>query len=314
MSTPTKSDIEKAHERIQPYIHRTPVLTCESLNSMVGGELFFKPENFQKVGAFKMRGAANAVFSTPKDQRTRGFACHSSGNHGQAVARASQLAGVPAYIVMPKNSNKVKINAVKGYGAEVILCEPNDASRQSTCDEVVEGTGAQFVHPFDDYRIITGQATASKELIEDVEHLDFLTCPIGGGGLCAGTSLSAKYFGTNIQVIGSEPENVNDAFLSFQKGEIDPGHPKPTLADGLRTCVGEKTFAIIKDNVTDVLTVTEEEMIDAMKLVWERMKILIEPSCAVPFASILKHKERFAGKRTGIILTGGNVDLNNLPF
>lgn len=314
MPTPSQSDIEQAHERILPYIHQTPVLTCQALDEMVGGKLFFKPENFQKVGAFKMRGAANAVFSTPEGERTNGFACHSSGNHGQAVARAAKMAGVPAYIVMPKSSNQVKIEAVKGYGARVILCEPNDQSRQGTCDEVVARTGAQFIHPFDDYRIISGQATAAKELIEEVEDLDFITCPVGGGGLCAGTSLSAKYFGENIQVVGSEPENVNDAYLSFRTGSIDPGNPKPTLADGLRTCVGEKTFEIIKENVADILTVTEEEMISAMKLIWERMKILIEPSCAVPFASILANKELFQGKRIGVILTGGNVDLNNLPF
>lgn len=311
---PSKSDIERAHERIKPHIHQAPVLTSTAINDQIGGEVFFKCENFQKVGAFKMRGAANAVFSTPDEERSNGFACHSSGNHGQAVALASKNAGVSAYIVMPDNSNPIKVQAVKGYGAEVVLCKPGDQSRQSTCDEIIAKTGANFVHPFDDYRIIAGQATASKELLEEVPDLDFLACPIGGGGLCAGTALSASYFSNGAKVIGSEPENVNDAYLSFQKGEIDCGDPRPTLADGLRTCVGQKTFAIIKEKVSDVQTVTEEQMIQAMKLVWERMKILIEPSCAVPLAAILANKDVYAGKRTGVILTGGNVDLSQLPF
>jgi len=261
-----------------------------------------------------MRGAANAVFSIPEKERTKGFATHSSGNHGQAVARAAKLANAPAYIVMPNNSNQVKLDAVAGYGADVVLCEPNDVSRQNTCNEIVERTGAHFIHPFDDYRIIAGQATASKELFDKIPDLDVITCPIGGGGLAAGTCLSAKYFSTKTRVIGTEPEAVNDAYLSFQKGEIDPGNPQPTLADGLRTTVGKKTFEIIKENLDSILTVTEEEMIDAMKLVWERMKILIEPSSAVPLAAILKNKRQFENQRVGIIITGGNVDIKNLPL
>lgn len=311
---PSKKDIEQAHERIQSYIHITPVLTSSSIDEIAGCSLFFKCENFQKIGAFKMRGAANAVFSMPAEDRTKGFATHSSGNHGQAVARAAKLAGVPAYIVMPKNSNKLKLAAVAGYGADVILCEPNDASRQGTCDDIVERTGAHFIHPFDDYRIIAGQATASKELIEEISDLDIITCPIGGGGLASGTCLSANYFSPNIRVIGTEPEAVNDAFLSFEKGEIEPGNPQPTLADGLRTTVGEKTFEVIKENMDSVLTVSEDEMVAAMKLVWERMKILIEPSSAVPLAAILKNKAHFENRRVGIIVTGGNVDVENLPL
>lgn len=311
---PSRSDIEEAHQLITPYVHRTPILTSSAINEMAGSEVFFKSENFQKIGAFKMRGAANAVFSTSEDERAKGFACHSSGNHGQAVAKASALAGVPAYVVMPKNSNKVKIEAVRGYGAEVILCEPNDLARRSACDEIVERTGAQLVHPFDDPRIIAGQATTAKELIEDVADLDIITCPIGGGGLCAGTSLSANYFGNEIDVIGTEPDHLNDAFLSFQKGEIDPGDPKPSIADGLRTVVGELTFSIIKDNVKAVLTVSEQEMVDAMRVVWERMKMIIEPSSAVPLAAVLKYPDTFKGKRIGLIVTGGNVDVNDLPF
>ena len=293
MPIPEQADIEHAHVRIQSYIHKTPVLSSSSIDEMAGCSIFFKCENFQKIGAFKMRGAANVVFSMNPTERTKGFATHSSGNHGQAVARAAKLADVPAYVVMPNNSSKVKLAAVKGYGAEIILCEPVDNSRQETCDQVIERTGAHFIHPFEDYRIIAGQATASKELIEEIPDLDIITCPIGGGGLASGTCLSAKYFSPETRVIGTEPEAVNDAYLSFQKGQIDPGNPKPTLADGLRTTIGEKTFEIIKDHLDRVLTVSEDEMIEAMQLVWERMKILIEPSSAVPLAAVLNHKEQF---------------------
>ena len=261
-----------------------------------------------------MRGAANAVFSTDIANRQKGFAAHSSGNHGQAVARAAQLAGVPAYIVMPNNSNQVKLDAVRGYGAEVTLCEPFDKDRQQTCEQVVKRTGAQLVHPFEDYRIVVGQATASKELIEEIPDLDIVVCPIGGGGLAAGSCLSMEYFSPKTQVIGTEPEAVNDAYLSLQKGQVDPGNPQPTIADGLRTTIGEKTFGIIRERMESVLTVSENEMIEAMKTVWERMKILIEPSSAVPIAAVFKHKEQFQNKQVGIIITGGNVDLKNLPF
>ncbi len=312
--SPSAAAIEQAHERIRSYIHRTPVLTSQSIDKLAGCELFFKCENFQKIGAFKMRGATNAVFSTPDEHRQKGFVTHSSGNHGQAVAKAAQLADAPAYIVMPKNSSKVKLEAVRGYGAEMILCEPNDQDRQGNADRIQRESGATFIHPFDNLQVIAGQATAAKELMEEVADLDIVTCPIGGGGLCAGTALAAHYFGKNVRVIGSEPENVNDAFLSFKSGIRQKGNPTPTLADGLRTQVGELTFPIIKAHLTDVYTCTEEEMIAAMKLVWERMKIVIEPSCAVPLAAILAHPEAFKGKRVGVILTGGNVDLTQLPF
>ena len=311
---PSAQDILNSHERIKAYIHETPVMSSSEINGMAGCELFFKCDNFQKIGAFKMRGAANAVFSTPHAERKNGFVTHSSGNHGQAVAKAAQQAGVPAYIVMPKNSSRVKLEAVGGYGAEVVLCEPNDADRQGNADRIQKEKGATFIHPFDNLHVIAGQATASKELMDDFPDLDIITCPIGGGGLCAGTALSAHYFGKGIKVIGSEPENVNDAFLSFQSGERQKGNPKPTLADGLRTQVGEITFPIIKAHVSEVMTVTEEQMIAAMKLVWERMKIIIEPSCAVPLAAILAHPEYFKDTKVGVILTGGNVDLTQLPF
>ncbi|MCP4458018.1 MAG: pyridoxal-phosphate dependent enzyme, partial [Cytophagales bacterium] len=294
---PTKAEIEQAHKRIHPFVHKTPILTSTSIDKIAGCSLFFKCENFQKVGAFKMRGAANAVFSVSPQDRVNGFATHSSGNHGQAVAKAARLADVPAYVVMPHNSIKVKIEAVKGYGAEVVLCEPNDRSREDTCNDLIEKTNARFVHPFEDSRIIAGQATVSKELIEEVPNLDVLTCPIGGGGLASGTCLSAKHFSPSTIIIGTEPEAVNDAYLSFQKGQIDAGNLKYTVADGLRTTIGNLTFEIIKQYMDSILTVSEDELIDAMKLVWERMKILIEPSSAVPLAAILKHKERFENKR-----------------
>lgn len=311
---PTQTEIEQAHKRIKPYIHKTPILTSVSINEMAGCSLFFKCENFQKIGAFKMRGAANAVFSLEPEDREKGFAAHSSGNHGQAVARAAKLAGVPAYIVMPSNSSQVKLDAVQGYGAEVSLCEPVDDARQQMCDDIVKRTGAHPIHPFEDYRIIGGQATAAKELIEEISDLDIITCPIGGGGLASGTCLSVNYFSPTTIVIGTEPETVNDAYLSFQKGMIDPGNPKPTIADGLRTTIGKLTFDIIKQNMDSIFTVSEDEMIDAMKLIWERMKILIEPSSAVPLAAILKNRARFENKRVGIIITGGNVDIKNLPL
>ncbi len=311
---PSLSDIKRAHQRIHQYILRTPVLTSNSIDEMTGARVFFKCENFQKVGSFKMRGASNMIFGFRPEERVQGFATHSSGNHAQAVALASKLADSKAYVVMPKDSTNVKVNAVKDYGAEIIFCEPNEKSRQDTCDEVIEKTGAVFIHPFDDYRIIAGQATAAKELIEEVEDLDIVMTPVGGGGLSSGTCLAAKYLDPGIRVILGEPKNVDDTYRSVAKGEIQPLNAKPTIADGLRTTVGEKNFDIIKSTVEDVITVTEKEIVDAMHLVWERMKIIIEPSSAVPLAAVLKNREVFTNKRIGIIFTGGNVDLVNLPF
>ncbi|WP_436514594.1 threonine ammonia-lyase [Ekhidna sp. To15] len=312
--TPSFSDIKRAHQRISNYIFQTPVMTSKNIDEIAGCHIFFKCENFQKVGAFKMRGASNAIFSYRPEDRVNGFACHSSGNHGQAVALAAKLAGSKAYIVMPKNSSQVKINAVKGYDAEVILCEPNDASRTQTCEDVVKKTGAILIHPFDDYNIIAGQATAAKELIEEVDDLDAIISPVGGGGLAAGTSLIAHHLDPNMEVFLGEPEEVDDAFQSLKAGKIIPNKSANTIADGLKTTIGKKNFEILKEHVKEVFTVSEEEIIDAMKLIWERMKIVIEPSCAVPFAAILKNKSAFEGKRVGVILTGGNVDLTKLPF
>lgn len=311
---PSFSDIKRAHQRISEYISQTPVMTSKNIDAMAGCNIFFKCENFQKVGAFKMRGAVNAIFSYRPEERVNGFACHSSGNHGQAVALASKLAGTRAYIVMPKNATKVKMDAVKGYDAEIILCEPNDQSREQTCADVMERTGAKLIHPFDDYNIIAGQATAAKELIEFNENLDCILTPVGGGGLAAGTALIAQYLDPSMDIYLGEPEEVDDMYQSMKAGKIIPNKTANTIADGLKTTIGHKNFEILKDRVKEVFTVSEEEIIAAMKLIWERMKIVIEPSCAVPFAAVLKHKEVFAGKQVGIILTGGNVDLTKLPF
>lgn len=311
---PSFSDIKRAHQRISNYILTTPVLTSKNIDDIAGCHVHFKCENFQKVGAFKMRGAANAIFSYRPEDREKGFACHSSGNHGQAVALAAKLAGSKAYIVMPKNSTKVKIDAVKGYGAEVILCEPNEESREGTCQDIVKEKGAILIHPFNDYDIIAGQATACKELLEEVDDLDIVITAVGGGGLSAGTALITKYIQPNIEVYLGEPEEVDDAYQSMKAEKIIPNKTANTIADGLKTTIGEKNFEIIQEHVKGVLTVSEAEIVSAMKLIWERMKIVIEPSAAVPFAAVLKNKSLFENKNVGIILTGGNVDLSKLPF
>lgn len=311
---PTLSDIKRAHQRIRKYIIHTPIITSNSVNEMTGAEVFFKCENFQKVGAFKMRGAINAILSYRPEERVNGFATHSSGNHAQAVALASKIAGSKAYIVMPDNAPEVKKNAVKEYGAEIIFCEPNEQSRQETCDKVIQDTGAIFIPPFDDYQVITGQATAAKELLEDTPDLDVVMTPVGGGGLSAGTALMVKYVMPNTEVILAEPENADDAYRSFKSGKLKTVKDPQTIADGLKVSLGEKNFDIIKEHVKDILLVSEEEIINAMRIIWERMKIIIEPSCAVPLAAVIRNKEQFAGKRVGIIITGGNVDLGNLPF
>jgi len=311
---PSLSDIKRAHSRIGKYIIHTPIITSNSINEMTGAEIFFKCENFQKIGAFKMRGAINAILSYRPEERENGFATHSSGNHAQAVALASKIAGTKAYIVMPKNAPAVKKNAVKEYGAEIIFCEPNEKSRQETCDKVVSDTGAIFIPPFNDYKVITGQATAAKELIEDTPDLDIIMTPVGGGGLSAGTALIANYIMPNTKVILAEPKNADDAYRSFKSGTLKTVKNPDTIADGLKVSLGDKNFEIIKKYVSDILLVSEDEIINAMRIIWERMKIIIEPSCAVPLAAVIKNKDKFKGKRVGIIITGGNVDLGNLPF
>lgn len=311
---PTREDIRATHRAIHALIHRTPVMTCRTIDRLAGATLFFKCENFQKVGAFKMRGAASAAVRLTEPEKQNGIATHSSGNHAQAVARAAQVLGIPAYIVMPENAPAIKMAATRGYGAEVIPCAPTIEARETTLEAVVARTGATFIHPYNDYNVIAGQASCALELLQDTDDLDIVVAPIGGGGLMSGTALSCRYFAPGVQVIGAEPRRVDDAYRSFRSGRIESNDRIDTIADGLRTNLGNKTFDIIRREVDDILTVGEEEIVAAMRLTWERMKIIIEPSCAVPLAVILQHRERFAGKRVGVILTGGNVDLDNLPF
>jgi len=305
----TRESIEKAHEKIKPFIHHTPVLTNSSINEMVGAELFFKCENFQKIGAFKIRGGMNAALGLGPEQIKKGLATHSSGNHAQAIAFAAKTLGTKAFIVMPENSPAVKVNAVKGYGAEVIFCAPNQAAREEALNKIVAETGAEFIHPYDDDRVITGQATCVKELIATVPTIEIVFTPVGGGGLLSGTALGAHYFKPAIKVYAGEPEGAADAILSFKSGKVEKAPYVNTIADGLLTTLSERTLSIIREHVTDIFLVTEAEIKSALRLVYERMKIVVEPSCVVPWAAVLKHKDLFKGKKIGIILTGGNVDL-----
>ena len=305
----TKEAIELAAKTIEPYIHRTAVLTNKSINELTGIDFYFKCENFQKIGAFKIRGGMNATLSLSPEQLKNGIATHSSGNHAQALAYAAKTLGIKAYIVMPKSSPQVKVDAVRGYGAEVIICESNQAAREAALDKVVAETGAEFIHPYDDYRVITGQATCVKELIEEVPDLDIVITPVGGGGLLSGTCLGAQFFKPGLKVYGGEPEGAADAVLSIQSGKVEKAPFINTIADGLLTTLSEQTLAIIKDHVTDILLVSEEEIIAALRLIYERMKIIVEPSCVVPFAAAMRNAHLFKGKKLGIILTGGNVDL-----
>ena len=307
----TKQDIEHAHERIKPYIHRTPVMTSSSVDEIAGCKLFFKCENFQKVGAFKARGAMNAALLLSPEARVKGIATHSSGNHAQAIARAAQILGTKSYIVMPRTAPEIKKRGVLGYGGEIFECEPTLAARESTLADVVKKTGASEIHPFNNYDVIAGQGTAAKELFEEVNDLDTIIAPVGGGGLLSGTALATKYFSPNTKVIAAEPEGADDTYRSMQSGKIEPSQSN-SIADGLLTSLGDKTFPIIRDNVKEVITVSDPEIISAMRLIWERMKIIVEPSCAVPLAAVLKSKEKFSNKRVGIILTGGNVDLERM--
>src|SRR5947209_216557 len=306
--------IRAAHERIRAHIHRTPVLTSSRLNEASGASLFFKCENFQKIGAFKARGATNALFALDEATARRGVATHSSGNHGAAVARAARLRGVSAHIVMPSNSAKVKIRAIEGYGAQVVFCEPTENAREVTCAEVIKKTGATLIHSFENEHVIAGQGTAAVELLEDVPELDVIICPVGGGGLLSGTAIAAKSMRPQIKVIAVEPANADDAAQSFRAGRRLVTEKKFTIADGLRTNVGERTFPIIRRYVDDIVTVSEQAIVSAMRTIWETMKIVIEPSAAVPYAAIAEHKIDIGGKRAGIILTGGNVDLDALPW
>jgi threonine dehydratase len=312
---PTLDDIRAAHERIKPHIHRTPVMTSTVLNTMTGASLFFKCENFQKVAAFKARGAFNAVFSLSDKEAARGVATHSSGNHAAAVALAARTRGIPAYIVMPENSPQIKKNAVLAYGGNPIFCGPTQHDREAKADEVVGQTGATFVHPYNDVRVIAGQGTAALELMEDVPLLDMVLAPVSGGGLLSGTALAVTSLSATTTVLGTEPEEADDAARSFRDKTLYPAVTPPrTIADGLRTSLGSITFPIVLERVSGIATVSEQGIIRAMRMIWDVMKIIIEPSCAVPFAAVLEHKLDVRDKRVGIILTGGNVDLDNLPF
>ncbi len=307
-------EIKKAVTRIAGKVHRTPVLTCAAIDGLAGASLFFKCENFQKVGAFKMRGATNAVLSLNDDEAARGVATHSSGNHAQALALAARMRGIPAFIVMPSNAPAVKRAAVEGYGAEIITCEPTLKAREETLKAVVERTGAVFVHPYDNDAIIAGQGTAAVELLEEVPGLDVVMTPVGGGGLLSGTALAVKALMPNARVIAAEPTGADDAFRSLAAGRIIPSVDPDTVADGLLTSLGERNFPIIRQNVAAIWTVGDPEIIAAMRLVWERMKIVIEPSAAVCPAAVLARPGEVAGLRIGIILSGGNVDLERLPW
>jgi threonine dehydratase len=299
---------------ILPYAHRTPVLSSIKVDSKAGASVFFKCENFQKVGAFKFRGACNAVLTLSDSDSKQGVATHSPGNHAQALALAAKIRGINAYVVMPENAPKVKVEAVINYGAEVTFCEASLDARENILKEVVNRTGATPIHPYNDSRIVAGQGTAAIEFIEEYPDLDVIMTPIGGGGLISGTALAVKSLNPSIEVIGTEPIEANDAYRSYKKGKLLPAYSTNTIADGLRTSLGELPFQIIKKHVDDILTVDEESIIAAMRFIWERMNMIIEPSCAVPVAALFNNTDRFKGKKVGIIITGGNVDLDNLPW
>lgn len=311
MNKETLIDVQK---RIEPYIHRTPVLTSKLLNETSGAQLFFKCENFQKMGAFKMRGATNAILSLSESERQKGVVTHSSGNFAQAVSLAAKKLGIKAYIVMPENAPQVKKNGVKTYNGEIIECESTPEAREATATRIKDEKGASFLHPSNQDEVILGNGTAAMELLEDYPDLDILMTPVGGGGLIAGTALAVHYFTENCKVIGGEPMVADDAYRSLLSGKIEYNTTFNTVADGLRTHLGDRNFPIIQKYVDRIIRVEENEIIEAMRLIWERMKIIIEPSCAVPFAALLKNKEEFKNKKVGIILSGGNVDLSNLPF
>ncbi|MBT8211016.1 MAG: pyridoxal-phosphate dependent enzyme [Eudoraea sp.] len=309
-----KQKLIDTQKRITPYIHRTAVLTSRLINEIAGAEVFFKCENFQRMGAYKIRGATNAILQLTDEQKKRGVVTHSSGNFAQALALAAQSLGVEAHIVMPSNAPRVKMEGVKAYGGKIVLCEPTLEAREGAADRIAEETGATFMHPSNDTEVILGQGTAALELLEDYPDLDYIFAPIGGGGLIAGTALVAHYFGNNCKVVGGEPFEVDDAYRYFHSGVIETNVTTNTIADGLKTVLGNNTFPIIRKYVHEIIRVTEDEIIAAMKLVWERMKIVVEPSSAVALAALLRESQRFQGKKVGIIISGGNVDLGNLPF
>lgn len=301
-------------ERIRPFIHRTPVLKSRLIDAMVNAHIFFKCENFQRMGAFKMRGAANAIMQLSDDEKRNGVVTHSSGNFAQALSLAAQNLGVKAYIVMPNSAPKVKKEAVKGYGGMVIECEPNLQAREQASQEIIQKYGATFIHPSNDDNVIIGNATACMELLEDHPDLHFVVTPVGGGGLLAGTALAAHYFGNHCKTIAGEPMAVDDAYRSLLSGKIETNTSTNTIADGLKTQLGDRNFPIIQNYVERIIRVEEDEIVSAMRIIWERLKIVCEPSSAVAFAAVVKNKQEFIGKKVGVILSGGNVDLGQLPF
>lgn len=313
-SFPTIDVIRDAARRIRPYVHQTPVFTSQTVNEICEAEVFFKAENMQKVGAFKARGAVNAVFSLDEELAACGVATHSSGNHAAALAYAAGCRGSKAYVVMPDNAPPVKKAAVSGYGAYIAFCESTQQARENTLTALVEKTGAVFIHPYNDYSVIAGQATAALELLEQAPALDLVIAPVGGGGLLSGTALTAAALNSRIKVFGAEPAGADDAFRSLKAGRIIPVEKPDTIADGLRTSLGDLTFPVIKEHVARIVTVDDKVIIAAMRLVWERMKIVVEPSAAVPLAALLNIKDEVKRLRVGLILSGGNVDLDNLPW
>jgi threonine dehydratase len=313
-TAPTLATIRSAHERIKPHIHRTPVLSGRLLNEKVGGELFFKCENFQKVAAFKARGATNAVFTLTDDMAKRGVVTHSSGNHGAALAWAAAKRGVKAHIVMPNNAPRAKKLAVESYGGQILFCEPTLAAREDGVNGLIERYGLELVHPYNDYRVIAGQGTAALELLEDVPDLDIVMTPLGGGGLLSGTAIAAKGVKPGIRVIGAEPAAADDGYRGFKQGKLVENGSSATICDGLRSMLGDKSFAIISSNVDDIVLSSEENVVRSMRSIWELLKIVVEPSACPPLGAILEGNFDVKGKRVGIVLTGGNVDLDKLPW
>ena len=314
MRIPELADIKAAHSKIRPFIHNTPVMKSNQLNELFNCELFFKCENFQKVGAFKFRGATNAVLSLSSAERSKGVVTHSSGNHAAALALAARMSGITAKIVMPENAPVVKKNAVAGYGADITFCKPTLQAREEATRQIIEKTGATLIHPYDNFNVICGQGTAALELLQEIEDLAIVVAPVGGGGLLSGTSACVKGITKNIQVIGAEPLNANDAFISFTTGVLTPSVNPVTCADGLLTSLSELTFSVIKKNTDKILTAKEDSIIECMLLIWERMKIIIEPSSATVLAVVKENPDLFHGKKTGLIISGGNVDFRKLPF
>ena len=314
MKIPGFHDVIDAHERITPFIHKTPVMTSAGIDELLGGRFYFKCENFQKVGAFKFRGACNAVMSMDGEESRHGVVTHSSGNHAAALCLAARMKGIPAYIAMPRTAPEIKKAAVLSYGGKITFCEPNLAARESTKDGIVAETGAAFVPPYNHFDIISGQATAARELIDQAGELDLVMAPVGGGGLMSGTAISVREMLPGARIVGVEPAGADDACRSFKSGKIVPSVNPVTIADGLLTSLGELTFAVITRKVDDIVTVSEDSIVAAMRMIWERLKIVVEPSGAVPLAAVLEKKVEYEGLRTGMILSGGNVDLSKLPF